>query len=653
MAKATKQEIAIILKAHDQASKEIDAVSKKVKQAGSAAEQAGGRWKTTSYRVLQAGFAFRNLGGVLPGPIGRIGTLTGNVIQLSSSLMRAANMSMFTAGHIGALIGGVGMLTNVLGSVVRAMRTVALYGGIAMGVLSALAAYTLKLSGDVEQAAITFGTLYRSMDAAREMIEYITIFAAKTPFELPELIEAGKNLAAFGLDVKQYLPLAGDLAAAFGATREHLMMVISAFGRIKAGQFGEAFEVLRRFGIGTRELTEKGGIKFQQGRSIPIVTDPREVLEGVGKVISTTFPGLMEKMSATLLGKWSNLWDGIKRIAISVGDSMRPFFTDLLGWIADSLDKFLLSDEFKQFQGLLMTLFSEETLAKAKRGMTKIAAFALVMQETLIGVVDDITYFFEHRFLPPGSLSGAIDELLKFGDVVSRIMVVLSRLGAVIYGVVAVAMLLGGQPWAAIKPALMAGVSLAAGKPAAELRDWIAEQRTAIELSKRWAAEVRTGRTTPEQVAEMAAPGKEQMAALYETLASRKEARAKLIGVEGPVSAEYMRDVNAATAAIKAVETDIEYLRREIGAMEAGVARVQMEQEAARQGRVLPGTPEGPSFTERVAAKEVALNTPAKEVGSNISALVDNTMELKRLNDTVADKGELQLTELILQGALD
>ena len=74
----------------------------------------------------------------------------------------------------------------------------------------------MRLAADFEQMQVAFETMLGSADKAKEMMDWIVEFSAKTPFEVKDLTEYAKRLLAFGEsmeEVKEDLKALGDIAA--------------------------------------------------------------------------------------------------------------------------------------------------------------------------------------------------------------------------------------------------------------------------------------------------------------------------------------------------------------------------------------------------------------------------------------------------------
>ncbi len=58
----------------------------------------------------------------------------------------------------------------------------------------------------LEQTAVAFETMLGSATQAQAMMGQLSKFAAETPFEFPEIANAGKQLLAFGISAQEIQP---------------------------------------------------------------------------------------------------------------------------------------------------------------------------------------------------------------------------------------------------------------------------------------------------------------------------------------------------------------------------------------------------------------------------------------------------------------
>lgn len=189
--------------------------------------------------------------------------------------------------------------------------------------LAAAGGFALKLSGDLEKAALSFRVLTKDAGTALALQKELVKFSAETPFEFADVQMGAKQLLAYGFavgDVTKYLKTAGDLAAGMDV---NITEVTSSLGRLKSGNFGEAFERLRELGI-DRTALEGAGLKFDKSGSY--VGSVKEAMEAVSKVINDKFGGMTTALSTTLPGMLSTAWDGVQIALSQIGDTMVSTF---------------------------------------------------------------------------------------------------------------------------------------------------------------------------------------------------------------------------------------------------------------------------------------------------------------------------------------
>jgi len=195
----------------------------------------------------------------------------------------------------------------------------------------------IGLAAQLEQDIIAIKAFTGSLESANALIEQLTEFAAKTPFQLKELIGSTKQLLAFGVSadkVKDTLFVLGNLAATADANIGDLAQI---FGKIKSqGKLmGETLNQLAERGIpvisaladhfkvpeeAIREMVSAGQISFNDFEAA------MNSLAGEGG----QFGNAMAEQADTLKGKWSTFKDAIEKLSREIGQALIPVMKDLL-----------------------------------------------------------------------------------------------------------------------------------------------------------------------------------------------------------------------------------------------------------------------------------------------------------------------------------
>jgi hypothetical protein len=200
---------------------------------------------------------------------------------------------------------------RAIGSAASSLK--ATLAGIAASVgglvsLGAAIQQSVKFNAELEQQAVAFKTLLGNAEAASRRMTELAKFAAQTPFELPEIVQASKVLQSLtngALASGDGLRLVGDAAAATGRPLEEVAMWV---GRLYAGlqsgtPVGEAALRLIEMGLisGTtaRKLNDLAESGQGAGEAMTILRDTFGRLGGAMADQSQTFSGLLSTLKDT------------------------------------------------------------------------------------------------------------------------------------------------------------------------------------------------------------------------------------------------------------------------------------------------------------------------------------------------------------------
>ena len=239
----------------------------------------------------------------------------------------ARSLSLALAG-VGAARGGFAALASgaararaemaALSSSVFSLRNLLIAGTAGYGAKLVIDAVSFK-----ENTLIAFQTLLGSREEAERMMREAVRFAAATPFETRDVVDAYQRLLTAGfkpVEIPVVLRGVGDLAAMKGFSKEIIDRVLLAFQQIRAkgrlqGEelmqlaeagvpLGRVYEVLgRRLGVTAeqaRKLQEAGRISADLG-IVAVMEALRDSVSGgeLGK--------LMDRTSQSIAGLWSTL----------------------------------------------------------------------------------------------------------------------------------------------------------------------------------------------------------------------------------------------------------------------------------------------------------------------------------------------------------
>ena len=233
-------------------------------------------------------------------------------------------------------------LFSAAGSALGTIAGTAISSGLSLITegISAVTKAGIEGNAQFETYATQFGVLLGGADAAKQRLAELAEFGAKTPFELPQVVEADKILQGFGLHSEEAAKkfgfsgteirtIAGDVAAGTGADFSEMANLI---GKFSSGATGEAISRFQEMGITTREELTKMGLEFS--KSGELLSPLPQATEVVLSVMKKKYGGMMDAQSSTFEGMVSNLQDW-------VGQSIREVSQPIFEVVSDALKDLL------------------------------------------------------------------------------------------------------------------------------------------------------------------------------------------------------------------------------------------------------------------------------------------------------------------------
>ena len=228
----------------------------------------------------------------------------------------------------------------------------------AVRVLKAALSKPIETTAEFEALRQRVENLYGEVDRGREAFAAFADQAAKTPFSLQKVVEAGAQLKAFGLNAEKTLSSAADLAAFMGVD---IVQAANAMGRAFAGGVGAA-DILRERGV-LNLIKEFKGIDDLTKLTLP---EFRQAMLDTFISPSANIAGSADKMAETYQGAVSNMQDALDQLYNAIGERFLPVMkngTKNVTEFANSLKNFieLKADEKirmqqQEFQILALTL---------------------------------------------------------------------------------------------------------------------------------------------------------------------------------------------------------------------------------------------------------------------------------------------------------
>lgn len=270
------------------------------------------------------------VGGVYIEIQARMGKLESDLKQVEARLQRTDN----TGQKLSATLSSMGSFLAA--------------GGIATGLFN-IGKSALVASANMEQQRVAFTTMLGSAEKAQTLLNQMQDFAASTPFQFNEIVDAGKRMIAFGFDASEVtdrLRMLGDVSAGLGAP---LGDMVYLFGQIKTQGRAMTQDLMQFANRGVPiydELAKVLGVNVSQVKEF--ASQGKIGFAEIDQVFKNLtaeggrFAGLMEAQSKTLAGRWSNFNDQLDRTLVTLGDKMAPAagtWLDLANNILGSLNK--------------------------------------------------------------------------------------------------------------------------------------------------------------------------------------------------------------------------------------------------------------------------------------------------------------------------
>jgi tape measure domain-containing protein len=240
-----------------------------------------------------------------------------NISGFTAGIRSMSSQASTFAGHIGGIssrVGSsfVGMGRSILGAVSGvgkwlffAKQGIQIAGGLASSFFAGNAA--------LEQTQTAFKGILGSGTAASKMMKDLQSFAARTPFEMPQLVHASQQLLGVGLAARDVIPdltAIGDTSARMGAGQEGIDQITLALtqmiskGKIGADDMAQmaetfpAWQVLAKaMGMSVaqvRDLSEQG--KLGSDAINKLVAGMKEFGGGAMQAQAATFNGLLSSI---------------------------------------------------------------------------------------------------------------------------------------------------------------------------------------------------------------------------------------------------------------------------------------------------------------------------------------------------------------------
>lgn len=202
-------------------------------------------------------------------------------------------------------------------------------------------------TAEFELQEVALGAVIRDADKAHGLFKKIQATAVKSPYEIKELVDYTKQLAAYGIEADSLFDTTkrlADISAGLGAD---MSRIILAYGQISAATVLKGTELRQITELGipmvdllAKKLTLLRGELVTTGQVFEMISQ-KAISFGMVKEIfddltdaGGMFYNMQEKQAETLAGQWSNLKDSLSIMYNEMGN---------VGFIHDIMESIIAS----------------------------------------------------------------------------------------------------------------------------------------------------------------------------------------------------------------------------------------------------------------------------------------------------------------------
>lgn len=246
--------------------------------------------------------------------------------QVDTNLDKANNSAQKAAKGIGSL--------NAAFEGLKAAAALGAIGSVVKGIAS-MGTEAIMAAARMKQYEIAFTTMLKSAEKGKAMMQDLQDFAAKTPFDVPGVVEAAQQLTAFGFEAKDIIPTLttlGDAAAGLGRGSEGVKLMGYALGQIKAAGTLKTQDVnqLVNAGVSVWQMLAEAS-----GKSVAEIKDMTEkgmidslaAIEIITKGMQDNYGGMMAATGKEVVGLVNEISEGMGNGLALIGS----YLTDSLG----------------------------------------------------------------------------------------------------------------------------------------------------------------------------------------------------------------------------------------------------------------------------------------------------------------------------------
>lgn len=279
-------------------------------------------------------------------------------------------------------------------------------------------------NADMETYQNTLAVVLKSQAKATQTLAWAQKFAAQTPFEIPQVIEATTRMASYGLSAQKTLGIVGDMASVMG---KDLMQAVEAVADAQTGEV----ERLKEFGITKGMIQEQAkALGSNPINSKGQITDMKAFNAALFTLMEQRYKGGMALQSKTFKGMLSNVQDFISTAGRTLGKPIFDQFKKGLGGLLVITDKISKSG--------IIDKWAAKGAVYVGKFMGVVASFAPLLKSAagyVSGIIKNISgefmyFYYQNKDVIAGASSSMRSIFKALGEFMKPIFMWVKDVGA-------------------------------------------------------------------------------------------------------------------------------------------------------------------------------------------------------------------------------
>ncbi len=240
-----------------------------------------------------------------------------NLLTQFEALQRSAGNLVRAANEVNTVFMRFEGLTIAGFAMERVANTFNQIGRAMTGSLTALGKAVVETGSRFESYRLTLEALYKDAKIAKENLNWVVDFAARSPFEIDDTVTALKTFKAIGVDVRK------EFANVNGVMKPFLEYIgdLAILAPAEQGMKGLMIALRNLFGGNERSFMMRMDIKPSQILGRPLAKDTEGLMQDIVELSQKLAPDLMEKLFGTWSQSISNLRDQYVRFLLAISDT--------------------------------------------------------------------------------------------------------------------------------------------------------------------------------------------------------------------------------------------------------------------------------------------------------------------------------------------